>query len=740
MRIKNRELKQQWEKRKRLEKAKRKKEALLKKLKEKMRTKGNIISFGKSKESIKEKKEKWRIYREKVGLDSDDEYELRNEIIESIPEKKPIIEKELLLKPAKLRTEKLSLAQFSFDKKCNENQSKNDLKSYYSNVVGGEVSTTIKVKDGDDKSKNDSKLCDEFKSKNDFKSSYSKVVGGEEKATLIVTGGDGKIGNKFQNDSKLYCPNVKPNDANLNILSPNVIDLNDPLYSVQLRANGGHDSSAQLSDIKATQTPGSPIELSLKLESDKSKGSMFERCIVRSENLVVGREFKATQGLENSAELSLEISSVAESDEPKPNLVTLETYAASPGSTSTAPEIKKKKVVNLSIVSKPPSTLIADCQNELNTSSRRADKKFIVDFYGQVGGNGRLDGDLENSGIGFESLAHSEPLIKLPSPNAWVGTELGDSGQKTKLSCHSGKSYIKTKSKVIGEKISTFLDVYEGPKVVDKDVNIPFLRQRSKSDVQNCSSKLGGKDTQSHLLVSFDDGIKGIINTDSKFISDDLKRNINCQTRTTGNSSKVIELNEMFNCHTQPTVSSECSPRLTDSNISEKNCQAQTKTSSNIIKNSTTFKSQSIRDIIARFSDNESRSSDTRFTGNNCRDSSAKKRRPAIDVSYNKDIEVIISPVKPNRGRKISSVDKILRHNKKDDSIKKLNRTKVQMIVTEIETKIEPKKMKSQGSQPKIFSARKNVKNKLGANPNQPQITAFYRAIEKNDCELQEKE
>ena len=430
-RIKNRELKQQWEKEKRLEKAKRKKEALLKKLKEKMRTKGNIISFGKSKESIKEKKEKWIIYREKVGLDSDDEYELRNEIIESIPEKKPIIEKELLLKPAKLRTEKLSLAQFSFDKKCNENQSKNDLKSYYSNVVGGEVSTTIKVKDGDDKSKNDSKLCDEFKSKNDFKSSYSKVVGGEEKATLIVTGGDGKIGNKFQNDSKLYCPNVKPNDANLNILSPNVIDLNDPLYSVQLRANGGHDSSAQLSDIKATQTPGSPIELSLKLESDKSKGSMFERCIVRSENLVVGREFKATQGLENSAELSLEISSVAESDEPKPNLVTLETYAASPGSTSTAPEIKKKKVVNLSIVSKPPSTLIADCQNELNTSSRRADKKFIVDFYGQVGGNGRLDGDLENSGIGFESLAHSEPLIKLPSPNAWVGTELGDSGQKT---------------------------------------------------------------------------------------------------------------------------------------------------------------------------------------------------------------------------------------------------------------------------------------------------------------------
>ena len=387
----------------------------MKKLKEKMRTKGNIISFGKSKESIKEKKEKWRIYREKVGLDSDDEYELRNEIIESIPEKKPIIEKELLLKPAKLRTEKLSLAQFSFDKKCNENQSKNDLKSYYSNVVGGEVSTTIKVKGGDDKSKNDSKLCDEFKSKNDFKSSYSKVVGGEEKATLIVTGddskigskskndfksfnskvvgggekatlivtgGDGKIGNKSQNDSKLYCPNVKPNDANLNILSPNVIDLNDPLYSVQLRAKGGHDSSAQLSDIKATQTPGSPIELSLKLESDKSKGSMFERCIVRSENLVVGREFKATQGLENSAELSLEISSVAESDEPKPNLVTLETYAASPGSTSTAPEIKKKKVVNLSIVSKPPSTLIADCQNELNTSSRRADKKFIVDFYG----------------------------------------------------------------------------------------------------------------------------------------------------------------------------------------------------------------------------------------------------------------------------------------------------------------------------------------------------------------------
>ena len=41
--------------------------------------------------------------------------------------------------------------------------------------------------------------------------------------------------------------------------------------------------------------------------------------------------------------------------------------------------------------------------------------------------------------------------------------------------------------------------------------------------------------------------------------------------------------------------------------------------------------------------------------------------------------------------------------------------------------------MKSQGSQPKIFSARKNVKKKLGANPNQPQITAFYRAIEKNE-------
>ena len=121
-----------------------------------------------------------------------------------------------------------------------------------------------------------------------------------------------------------------------------------------------------------------------------------------------------------------------------------ESYGVSPGSSSTASEINKK-VVNLSIVSKPPSTLIADYQNELHTFNMGADTKFAKDYYGQVGGGGRLTGETEINSVGYRSMAQGERLESLPGPSNCVGTELGDSGQKTNVVLSSDRTNINAK-------------------------------------------------------------------------------------------------------------------------------------------------------------------------------------------------------------------------------------------------------------------------------------------------------
>ena len=64
----------------RIEKAKRKKEELLRKLEKK-----EIKLTGKSVKWIRNKQKLWRNYREKIGFDSDDERELFNRVIENIP-------------------------------------------------------------------------------------------------------------------------------------------------------------------------------------------------------------------------------------------------------------------------------------------------------------------------------------------------------------------------------------------------------------------------------------------------------------------------------------------------------------------------------------------------------------------------------------------------------------------------------------------------------------------------------
>ena len=69
-----------WERFIRIEKAKRKKEELLRKLEKK-----EIKLTGKSVKWIRNKQKLWRNYREKIGFDSDDERELFNRVIENIP-------------------------------------------------------------------------------------------------------------------------------------------------------------------------------------------------------------------------------------------------------------------------------------------------------------------------------------------------------------------------------------------------------------------------------------------------------------------------------------------------------------------------------------------------------------------------------------------------------------------------------------------------------------------------------
>ena len=57
---------------------------------------------------------------------------------------------------------------------------------------------------------------------------------------------------------------------------------------MKLEFKSNHGNSAQLSEIKATQTPGNPIELSLNVGTDEHEKSMVERCLSTS-------EIKATQ-------------------------------------------------------------------------------------------------------------------------------------------------------------------------------------------------------------------------------------------------------------------------------------------------------------------------------------------------------------------------------------------------------------------------------------------------------------
>ena len=80
----------------RLQLAQRKKEELLAKIREK-----NEFKIGKSEQWITKKKKYWRNFRESSGLNSDDEEEIRRELVAKIPER---------IQRKTPDTEKLSLA------------------------------------------------------------------------------------------------------------------------------------------------------------------------------------------------------------------------------------------------------------------------------------------------------------------------------------------------------------------------------------------------------------------------------------------------------------------------------------------------------------------------------------------------------------------------------------------------------------------------------------------------------
>ena len=85
-------LEKEKEKRKLLEIAEKKKSELLRKLKQK----GELRITGKNIEWVKRRQQLWRKYRESVGLNSDDEEDLRREMVRLIPERKPIFDAEKL--------------------------------------------------------------------------------------------------------------------------------------------------------------------------------------------------------------------------------------------------------------------------------------------------------------------------------------------------------------------------------------------------------------------------------------------------------------------------------------------------------------------------------------------------------------------------------------------------------------------------------------------------------------------
>ena len=93
-------LEKEKEKKKRLELAEKKKSELIRKLKQK----GELRITGKSIEWVKRKQQLWRKFRESVGLNSDDEEDLRREIVSLIPERKPIFDAEKLENGVNLKT------------------------------------------------------------------------------------------------------------------------------------------------------------------------------------------------------------------------------------------------------------------------------------------------------------------------------------------------------------------------------------------------------------------------------------------------------------------------------------------------------------------------------------------------------------------------------------------------------------------------------------------------------------
>ena len=222
--------------------------------------------------------------------------------------------------------------------------------------------------------------------------------------------------------------------------------------------------------------------------------------------------------------------------------------------------------------------------------------------------------------------------------------------------------------------------------------------------------------------MNINDGMKrktgSVIHTESDQICDKF-----CQTRLIENAGRDIGLKNQKDCQIQHIVSAE---KFNDSD--NVNCQTQPRLSTPIRDKIIKLKSQSIRQMLIKLGDTENRNANT--------------RTKVVNSINNRDINVVISPLKPNnnKNKKVNSIDRVLRHSRKDDTIKKPDRNKVQMIVRELESKIEPKKIKSQGSKPKRNSAKKNVNKKKVADPNQPHITAFYGMIRKDGCELQSKE
>ena len=95
------------------------------------------------------------------------------------------------------------------------------------------------------------------------------------------------------------------------------------------------------------------------------------------------------------------------------------------------------------------------------------------------------------------------------------------------------------------------------------------------------------------------------------------------------------------------------------------------------------------------------------------------------------ELEIMISPIKTNKNKKVNSIKKVLKHERKDDIIKK-KKNRVQMLIRKLETDSQTMIKDSQDLDELDKTDNVNRdKKKNEAYAKQSQITSFFR--KKND-------